>query len=129
MSPDLLLVVLVGFLMFCIGVGVGISLEWKDWGLLGLLLVANGICLLVFRVLAMEYGWVEHYQRDFLYAWRIFVLVGGVLMLLGFGRRMRAGWPPTRRATGRIFLITAVNVVVVGAIHLIRIMIWERAGL
>src|SRR5215218_1635833 len=112
MSPDLWFALLIGVFLVALVCGIGNTADWRDWGMVGLLVVFNGLALTVVRIFCVEYGWLPDLGRDLMYAWRLWVLIGCAVVFAGMARAIKDGGRPTWASARRLALVVAVNVFV-----------------
>lgn len=87
------------------------KVDWKDWGLVGLLLLSAGVTSLLTRSSLSRFG-IPEFQQELLWLWRSFALIGGSVVLMGlmteFVRSPPLFWQSVRRVVVGAIAIAVV---------------------
>jgi hypothetical protein len=122
MSADTSIVIVATIAFALITLGIAASIDYRDWGLCGLMTLCGGVAVLGASSLLRETGRFRSWRPDLHWLWLLLVCVGAVLVIVGQFRRIKDGWrwPPRWRMFVRLVGAVLIPPTLLVLIHLIR---------
>lgn len=110
--------ILLGMLVvFCaVTIVLLIRVEWRDWGLVGLMFLCAGVSAVLLRANLPRWG-IDEGSRELIWLWRAGALLGGSIVLTGMGIELYRSTPSWTRILRRLAIGAIAAIVIVATLR------------
>ena len=118
---DLAIIIIATVAFALLTLGIAATIDYRDWGLVGLMVLCGGVAMLGVLSIAREEAIYRDWWDELHWTWLLLVCVGAALVLLGQVNRIKNhwAWPPKWRIAARIVAAAVVPFVIVFVVHLL----------